>query len=46
LGELRRLYEARKAAYEASDDSIDTERLTSQQVVEAVAQLIRRSGAA
>jgi shikimate kinase len=46
LGELRRLYEARKAAYEASDDSVDTERLNPQQVIEAVAQLVRRSGAA
>ena len=46
LGELRRLYEARKAAYEASDDSVDTERLSPQQVIEAVAQLVRRSGAA
>lgn len=46
LGELRRLYEARKAAYEASDDSVDTERLSAAQVIEAVAELIRRSGAA
>ena len=46
LGELRRLYEARKAAYEASDDSVDTERLSAAQVIEAVAELIRRAGAA
>jgi shikimate kinase len=46
LGELRRLYEARKAAYEAADDSVDTERLSSQQVVDAVTELIRRTGAA
>jgi shikimate kinase len=46
LGELRRLYEARKAAYEAADHSVDTERLTAQQVVEAVAELIRREGVA
>lgn len=46
LGELRRLYEARKAAYEGADDSVDTERLSPQQVIEAVAQLVRRSGAA
>ena len=46
LGELRRLYEARKAAYEAADDSVDTERLSAQQVIETVAQLVRRSGAA
>jgi len=46
LGELRRLYEARKAAYEAFDDSVDTERLSAQQVIEAVAELVRRSGAA
>jgi shikimate kinase len=46
LGELRRLYEARKAAYEAADESVDTERLSPQQVIEAVTQLVRRSGAA
>jgi hypothetical protein len=46
LGELRRLYEARKAAYEAADESVDTERLSAEQVIEAVAELIRRQGAA
>jgi shikimate kinase len=46
LGELRRLYEARKAAYEAADESVDTERLSPEQVIEAVAELIRRHGAA
>ena len=46
LGELRRLFEARKAAYEGADQTVDTERLTVQQVIEAVADLIRREGAA
>ena len=46
LGELRRLYEARKTAYEASDESVDTERLSVQQVIQAVTELVRRSGAA
>ena len=46
LGELRRLFEARKAAYESADDSVDTERLTVQQVIDTVSELIRRDGAA
>ena len=46
LGELRRLFEARRAAYEAADDTVETERLTAQQVIETVTQLIRRDGAA
>ena len=46
LGELRRLYEARKGAYEASDESVDTERLSAQQVIETVTELVRRPGAA
>lgn len=46
LGELRRLYESRKAAYEGSDESVDTERLSAQQVIDTVVELVRRAGAA
>lgn len=46
LGELRRLYESRKAAYEDSDESVDTERLSAQQVIDTVVELVRRPGAA
>lgn len=46
LGELRRLFEMRKAAYEGADQTVDTERLTVQQVIDTVAELVRRQGAA
>src|SRR5918911_204368 len=39
LGELKRLLEQRKAAYEAADHVIDTEALTAQEVAEKVIQL-------
>lgn len=39
LGELKRLLAARKEAYEASDQVIDTELLDVQRVIEKVAQL-------
>ena len=46
LGELRRLFEARKGAYESADHSVDTDRQTAQQVIDMVVQLVRREGAA
>jgi shikimate kinase len=46
LGELRRLFEARKAAYEAADPTVDTDRMGVPQVIDAIAELIRRPGAA
>jgi shikimate kinase len=39
IGELKRLLEARKAAYEASDHMVDTELFTLQRVIESVAEL-------
>ena len=46
LGELRRLFEVRKAAYEGADHTVDTERQTVQQVIDAITDLVRRDGAA
>jgi hypothetical protein len=40
------LFEVRKAAYEGADLTVDTERLSVQQVIDTVAELVRREGAA
>jgi shikimate kinase len=42
LGELTRLLEARKAAYEASDHVVDTELFALQKVIESVVELAPR----
>lgn len=42
IGELKRLYDARRAAYESADLTIDTERLAVAQVIINVADAIRR----
>jgi shikimate kinase len=42
LGELTRLLEARKAAYEASDHVVDTELFALQRVIESVVELAPR----
>lgn len=39
-GELRRLLDARRAAYESADHTVDTERLNFQRVVDKVAEQI------
>lgn len=46
LGELRRLLLERGGAYERADEVIDTERMSAQQVIEKVAMLAPRRGAA
>jgi shikimate kinase len=46
LGELRRLLLERGGAYERADEVIDTERMTAQQVIDRVASLAPRRGAA
>lgn len=46
LGELKRLYEARKAAYEGADVTVDTEQLSVEQVINMVAEIIGRDGGA
>lgn len=44
LAELMKLFAARKGAYEAADQQIDTELLTPQQVIDNVAELVRGFG--
>ena len=44
LGELKRLYEGRKAAYEAADHVIDTELYDLQRVIQKVIQLASPEG--
>jgi shikimate kinase len=39
LGELKRLLDARKAAYESADQVVDTELFALQRVIEMVAEL-------
>ncbi|NUO65187.1 MAG: shikimate kinase [Gemmatimonadaceae bacterium] len=46
LAELRKLYEARRAAFEGADVTIDTERQTVAQVIINVVDMVRREGAA
>jgi shikimate kinase len=46
LGELRRLLLERGGAYERADEVIDTERMSAQQVIEKVASLAPKRGAA
>ena len=46
LGELKRLYESRKALYESADLTVDTERLAVGGVIINVADAIRREGGA
>jgi XRE family aerobic/anaerobic benzoate catabolism transcriptional regulator len=46
LGELKRLFDSRKALYESADLTVDTERLAVAQVIINVADAIRREGAA
>lgn len=40
LSEMEKLFEARRAAYEAADHQIDTELLDPQQVIDKVAELV------
>ncbi len=44
LVELERLYRERRAAYEAADETVDTELLALQRVIERVAELASFSG--
>ena len=46
LGELKRLYEGRQAAYETADVTVDTEQLSVEQVINMVAEIIGRDGGA
>lgn len=46
LGELKRLFEARRSAYETADETVDTDRSSVQQVIDSITELVRREGAA
>jgi len=44
LGELKRLFDARRASYETADKIVDTELLSLQRVIEKVIELASVSG--